>query len=270
VNELRRVYGVDFSGARDAGRKIWIASGHIEGDGLLIDDCVRGEDLPSSSRDRAHCLSVLRGFIAGSGEAIFGLDFPFGLPRAVIIDDRWEDFARSFSKRYATAQQFRRACFNAAHGRELKRVTDVESKTPFSPYNLRLYRQTFYGLRDLIGPLLADRVVCVLPMQRARSNVPWLIEICPASTLKQLSLYVAYKGRTADHRAARSNIVRLIQRQTPLKLSAPVRSVVIDDADGDALDSVIAALATFRMLRGRDRWPASAARIYRREGYVFV
>ncbi len=266
----RRIFGVDFSGATDAGRKIWIASGRIEGGGWLIDDCVRGEALPDSSRDRARCLSALRGFIAESGEAIFGLDFPFGLPRAVVNEDRWADFARSFSERYATPQQFRRACFEAANGRELKRVTDVASKTPFSPYNLRLYRQTFYGLRDLIGPLIADRVACALPMQRARSNVPWLIEICPASTLKQLNLYVAYKGRTADHCAARSAIVCSIQRQTPLKLSTPVRSAVIDDAEGDALDSVIAALAAFRMRHGHARWPATTTRIYRREGYVFV
>jgi hypothetical protein len=32
----RRVYGVDFSGAKDAGNRIWIASGVVDEDTLLI------------------------------------------------------------------------------------------------------------------------------------------------------------------------------------------------------------------------------------------
>ncbi len=41
----RRIYGIDFSGAKDAGRKIWIARGTIEGNLLIIDDCKRASEL---------------------------------------------------------------------------------------------------------------------------------------------------------------------------------------------------------------------------------
>ena len=40
-----RIYGVDFSGAKDAGKKIWIAEGVVKGDSLLIEDCFRARDL---------------------------------------------------------------------------------------------------------------------------------------------------------------------------------------------------------------------------------
>lgn len=269
MNHVRRIYGVDFSGAAHAGRKIWIAAGVIEGESLRIEECVRGEDLPGSARARSQGLTALRESIRVSGESIFGLDFPFGVPREVLQQPTWEDFARSFADGYATPQQFRQACFVAAHGRELKRATDVESKTPFSPYNLRLYRQTYFGLRDVIGPLVKDQSACVLPMQRARSGGPWLIEICPASTLKRLKLYVAYKGRTGDHRAARLGIVRSIQRRESLKLSTSVRSVVMDDPEGDALDSVIAALATFHAVHASHAALKRDA-AYAIEGYVYT
>ena len=36
------IYGIDFSGAQDAGKKIWIAEGVVKTDSLLIEDCKNG------------------------------------------------------------------------------------------------------------------------------------------------------------------------------------------------------------------------------------
>lgn len=77
----------------------------------------------------------------------------------------WEDFVRSFAERCSDPQHFKEACRAADGGRELKRVTDKESHTPFSPYNLWLYRQTYFGIRDLLRPLVHDGLVSVLRMQ---------------------------------------------------------------------------------------------------------
>jgi hypothetical protein len=33
--------GIDFSGAKDAGKKIWIAEGVVKTDSLLIEDCFK-------------------------------------------------------------------------------------------------------------------------------------------------------------------------------------------------------------------------------------
>jgi len=46
ISSFRSVYGVDFSGAEDAGRKIWVATGTIEGRTLRIEQCQPGEALP--------------------------------------------------------------------------------------------------------------------------------------------------------------------------------------------------------------------------------
>jgi hypothetical protein len=42
---VRRIYGVDFSGGKNAGKKTWIAFGAIEGDTLRIKDYQRASDL---------------------------------------------------------------------------------------------------------------------------------------------------------------------------------------------------------------------------------
>ena len=46
---MTRILGVDFSGASDAGRKIWIAEGRPDGSGALeLLSCVAAIDLPVS------------------------------------------------------------------------------------------------------------------------------------------------------------------------------------------------------------------------------
>jgi hypothetical protein len=266
---MQRIIGVDFSGGAQAGQKIWLAVGRVEDDRLFIDECVRGAALPDSSRDRSRCLAALRAFIRSAGDALIGLDFPLSLPHELIAEKRWEQFIRSFPTRYAVPQDFRRACFTAAHERELKRVTDIEARTPFSPYNLRLYRQTYYGLRDVISPLVHDRSVCVLPLQSVRSGVPHLIEICPASTLKSMNLYRPYKGKSIEQRETRALIWRSLQHEG-LKLASRLKPIVLADPEGDALDSIIAAWATYQARTMIDRGIDRARPEYRMEGYVYA
>ncbi len=271
LHRRRRAFGVDFSGASDGGRNIWIASGVIRGDALCIEGCFRAEDLPGSGRERARCLAALRDFIHGEGGAAFGLDFPFGLPATLVKDQTWEDFARAFPRRYGTPAQFREACLTAAGGRELRRVTDGERRTPFSPYNLRLYRQTYFGICDLLVPLVASRSACVLPMQRALPHKPWVLEICPASLLKRHNLYLPYKGNGAGRRAARARILGCLERAGALRLAAQrLRDAVLDNPKGDALDSVLAALATFRALRAPLHPAPADHKAYAIEGYVYI
>lgn len=263
-----RVFGVDFSGSVEAGRKIWIAAGTFDGETLCVDDCVRGEALQNSGRDRETCVAALRSFIAQAGDSAFGLDFPLSLPHELFLNQTWLQFIRSFAVQFPTAEDFRADCLRIAHGRELKRATEIETKTPFSPYNLRLYRQTYFGLRDVIGPLVAARGARVLPLQSPLDHRPCLIEICPASTLKRLGLYVPYKGKTDQHRQARTLILSTLTARHTIRLSHAPRSVLLDDPEGDALDSVIALWATARAARTGFACPAD--RLTRREGWVFA
>lgn len=44
------IYGIDFSGAKDAGNKIWIAKGISDGERLLVSECYRAKDFPNSGK----------------------------------------------------------------------------------------------------------------------------------------------------------------------------------------------------------------------------
>ena len=265
----RVIYGVDFSGAKDAGKRIWIARGLITDDVLMITACFEAQDLPGSGRDRERSLKALREFLSQQKQGIFGLDFPFGLPRALVKEESWEEFVLSFRDIYKTPEEFKKECKSAAGGKELKRVTDLDAKTPLSPYNLRLYRQTYYGIRDVLGPLIGNNAVCVLPMQRPLSGRAWVVEICPSSTLKREHLSLPYKGRDKKYRAARERILEGIQKRGVLiTKEARVRLKILDNPGGDAIDSVVAAFTTFRALRNGFGFCNKAP--YTVEGWVYA
>ena len=266
IHPPRRVHGVDFSGAQNAWKLIWVASCVIDGDALRVEDCRPVAELPGSGRDLGGALTALRDFIAESKDCVFGLDFPFGLPRSLIQDEDWESFIRSFPNSYPSAGEFKRACFEAAGRKELKRLTDCESRTPFSPYNLRLYKQTYFGIRDVLVPLVHSEQVCVLPMQRPESGKAWVLEICPASSLRRRGLYgTKYKEKSPG---PRHDILSAYETSTPLCIPKRIRSRIVNDRGGDALDSVIAACAVFAALPNLAR--VGREKVYALEGYVYV
>jgi hypothetical protein len=136
---------------------------------------------------------------------------------------------------------------------------------------IRLYRQTYFGISGILSPLVRDDLACVLPMQTAAAGKPWILEVCPASTLKGMGLYLSYKGRRAQHREARTRLVEAIQGRGSLReLDGAIRELVVEDAGGDALDSVIAAVATAHALRDQKAAPAANKDLYMIEGYVYV
>ena len=265
----RWVCGVDFSGARDAGERIWIARGSIEADVLNLADLFQAKSLPGSGRERGLSHRALETFIGEQEHGIFGLDFPFSLPRDLVRGKSWEEFVLTFEKAYKSPEDFRELCRSAASGRELRRHTDIESRTTFSPYNLRLFRQTYFGIRDVLAALIKADAACILPMQQPIDGKAWVLEICPASTLKRENLTTSYKGRAEVRRIARIKILQAIEKRLQLRVTTSVtRSKITEDCGGDALDSVIAALATFRAFR--NSFALDAAFPYDREGWVYV
>ncbi|MCZ6627652.1 MAG: DUF429 domain-containing protein [SAR324 cluster bacterium] len=246
----RRIYGVDFSGAAQAGRFIWIAGATVGADGLRLEQCRPAAELPGGAPARDDALAALRALILSQSDAALGLDFPFGLPWELVRrHGSWEDFLRGFAARHASPRAFRDHCRERDGGRELRRQTDKEARTPFSPYNLRMFRQTYYGIRDLLAPLVAAGAVCVPPMQPLRAGKPWLLEICPASTLKRMGRYRPYKGKASSHRAMRGEILAHLEHSGLVLSSPSLGRKIAEDKGGDALDAVIAAFTAWRLLR---------------------
>ena len=269
LDSRRVVHGVDFSGARDAGKKVWIARGIIEEDVLLITECFQAKDLLDSGRDREQSFKALREFISKQKDSIFGLDFPFGMPKSLVKEESWKQFVSSFEDIYTTPEEFRRLCTLGSGGKELKRFTDIEAKTPFSPYNLRLYKQTYFGIRDVLGPLIKNNRVCALPMQKRLPGRAWVLEICPASTLRRENLSLSYKGRGETKRTARVKILDGIKKTGVLNIKkSALRTTILENRGGDALDSVIAAFATFRALKNGFAFDKNSP--YGLEGWVYT
>jgi hypothetical protein len=264
-----RVLGIDFSGARDAGNKIWIAEAIVTSHGIEIESCKRARDLPGGAVDRESALRALVEHIAGKSDALAGFDFPFSLPATLISESSWENFVLAFAGRYPTPGSFRDDCATRTGGRELKRRTDIEARVPFSAYNLRLYRQTYWGIREVLHPLIVDDAARVIPMQTPRAGASVIAEICPASTLKRESLYGSYKGRDHKFRMAREFIVeQLIERRALRRPDTSFLSKLLDDTGGDALDAVIAAIGAARVaadpdtMSPRDDLDRIEARVY--------
>jgi hypothetical protein len=267
----RTIYGVDFSGARDAGRKIWVTRGTVKGGVLCIDDCLRGNALPGSGDDRRATLKALRAYILSEPSGAFGLDFPFGLPRDLADCPGLVEFIVAFPNKYRDPETFRKSCLSLAQGREKRRKTEGKAKTPFSPYNLRIYKQTFFGISAVLNPLMRNDLVRILPVQKPSAKKPVVLEICPASTLRRLSLYGSrYKGAGSEHRKARAQILQEIVGTHRVHFQKPkVAEALVENKGGDALDSVIAAIAVHGALSRRLRLTEEDKQIYGVEGYVY-
>jgi hypothetical protein len=241
----RRIVGIDFSGARNAGRAIWIADGRRAGEALRLASCIPACELPDSGNGRTAALAALRRHLAGAGDAAVGIDVPFGLPERLIGAADWLAFVRGFAARWPDAAAFRAGCRAATGGRELRRRCDDEARTPFCPYNLRLHRQTWHGIAEVIAPLVLAGHATAPPMQAVLPGRPLLLETCPASFLKLRGdrLYRPYKGKTPDHRRQRRKILGwLVERNYLRAPSDAAARRILDNSGGDALDAVIAAV----------------------------
>jgi hypothetical protein len=267
------IYGIDFSGALYAGRKIWISLAVIKGDSLEIRDCFRGLSLPDSSKRLHDCLAALVQFITNHRNSIFGLDFPFSVPQALADHfgcDTWIGLVFSLAQKFSSPHEFRQQCKEVLGRREVKRTTDKESSTPFSPYNLRLFKQTYFGITGVLYPLVKNNHACVIPMQEISGDKPLILEICPKSTLiKEKIADKKYKGNSKAHLKNRRHILDRLKDKLVI-IPKPLSRTILEDAEGDALDSVIAAYTVSKsLLNPTFPFPPGWKQEYAVEGYVY-
>ena len=267
-----RIYGVDFSGAVDAGKHIWIAEADVTNSGLAITDCRSASNFLGVFPTRDVTFPALVEFISSKRDAAFGFDFPFGLPASMVDEDSWTAFVSAFPSRYPSLANFDADCHAASGGKEWKRLCDVETKAPFSPYNRRVIFQTYYGIRDLLLPLVVNGKATVPPIHQVQGNVPWLLEVCPAGALKAAGLYKPpYKGRSASHFDARSHILKSLENDGSIQAVPPgLRDTILSNAGGDALDSVVAAAVTARTVNNPASIAAMSGEPYNVEGCIYV
>jgi hypothetical protein len=270
---VERVYGVDFSGAREAGRSVWVASGVVvrgedaDAPRLRVTDCAPAtaafaaayDGEPTPERDAT--LAALRRFLAGREPgSVAALDVSFGLPAALATHlgaETWrEGLARVAA--FDSAESFAAACrewaTSDAAGSDgdggVYRTRRTDERTgALSPYHFLVKHQTYHAARAVLGPLSRAGRVHVLPMDAdaVDGSRPLLVEAYPAATLDALGLHrESYKASGTAARARReANLDGLAAAGVELAPAFP-RERTLADEDGDALDAVVAAAAAFR------------------------
>jgi hypothetical protein len=274
---------VDFSGARLAGQNTWVA--RLEPPRGLRGAC-RLTALDNLGRacgtaERGPALAHLVDWIAGSRQALWALDFPFGLPIEVVEPGaRWADqlsWLRSWPDgAYALGVECLRRALALGGPGHIRRLTDAEEKAPFDCYHYRIIYQTFHGMLDVLAPLARTRGTAVLPFHHRRLATAQrvLVEACPSSTLKRLGLphqnYKQPQGGplTAKRRRTRRRILDALARH--VRLGERHRRVLMRNPGGDALDAVLAALGGWQAWRAADHGGIARHPRYVREGRLYA
>jgi hypothetical protein len=145
------IFGVDFSGAKLAGRNTWLARLEPAGNGrrsprYRLTELACLEKLCGTAQ-RGPALAHLVERIAGSHQALWALDFPFGLPVEVLEPGAtWPvqlDWLRTWGEdAYGLGVECLRRAEELGGPRHIRRLTDAEARTPFDCYHYRIIYQT--------------------------------------------------------------------------------------------------------------------------------
>jgi hypothetical protein len=286
VPEFAAVYGVDFSGAKQAGRNIWIARAEPRARGRLALVALDRLETLCGTADRAVCLAELVRLVNASESSLWGFDFPFGLPLELFPPGApWADqFAFLAAYRddayrcglECVARTKRSPAGPLRTALHCRRQTDRDAKAPFDTFHYRIIYQTFFGLRDVVQPLAATPGTAVLPFQyrklpRAKRVA---VECCPASVLKKHGLpHQNYKQPaggplTRRRRLTRHAILSGLSRW--VRIGERHRRAIMRNPGGDALDAVIAAAGALRGVRTADHRAIARHDRFPCEGYMYV
>jgi hypothetical protein len=146
--------------------------------------------------------------------------------------------------RFDTAREWRGAMRELSR-REPKRTCDRALATPLAPMNLRVFKQTFTVITEILLPLAREGIAIEpvsMPADRADARVR-VAEGCPASVLRHRGWPAkGYKGGGEPPRVVREEIVRLL-RKDGLEIASQTAVEAIHDVEGDLLDALILTTA---------------------------
>jgi hypothetical protein len=279
--QFRAVYGVDFSGARLAGRNMWVARIDSRRRGRPVLTALDRFETLCGTAERSAVLTHLVGLVESSEHALWGFDFPFGLPVELFpAGAAWADqfafLAEWGEEAYACGLECIRRARLLGDRMHIRRATDFDAKAPFDCYHYRIIYQTFYGMRDVVGPLSRTRGTCVLPFQyrRLARAKRVLVECCPSSVLKKLGLpHQNYKQPAGGPLTRKRKLTRhaiLAALDGMVAIADRERRVMMRNPGGDALDAVIAAVGALRAVAVADHAAIRRHHRYSREGHLYV
>lgn len=223
-----QIHGVDFSGADNGGlHKIRIAS--ISSNGEVVIE----------RADRAMLMKAILASASSQEAHLWRIDAPAGVPIQTLTEHGIEIKWKAGAKWSASAGSPRawRTMLRAVSRVEPRRSTDSAWRTPMAPMNLRVFKQTWTLMCEVLLPL-SEAGVSIAPMAVTNSNVT-VCEGCPASVLQMLGWPShGYKGQGEPPKRVRALIARrLVEIGVPL--SKKTIQQATDDEEGDLLDACI-------------------------------
>lgn len=226
------LHGVDFSGADSGGLAKIRAVTRDMGD-------LRK---PVESMGRMDRRGLVRAILASRDDGrdhLWRVDAPMGIPAEIArefgVGPGWIDVARWMQS--LGSPRLWRSEVRGLTRREPRRACDVAMSTPMSPLNLRVFKQTWTFVCEVLLPL-AEAGVRVEPCVPAESRVS-VTEGCPASILHRHGWpRRGYKGGGEPPRRVRAEILRLL-RASGVTVPEALGDEAVRDEEGDLLDALL-------------------------------
>ncbi len=260
-----RVYGVDFTSSPTRAKPITAAECSFEGGRLRVSRLLRVCDLAAFERA-----------LATPGPWVAGFDFPFGQPRrlgrALDWPAAWEEYVAAVARRGRTDLEQVLALYKEARpagDKEHRRATDRAARalSPMKLYGVPLAKMFFAG-----APRLLASGVSVVPC-RPTADDRVALEAYPALVARRL--LGPRRRYKADARREQTDAKRKARRELVAALRSPRLAEtyglsldldrfrahdLVDDARGDLLDAVLAAVQAAWAWERRERgWGVPAA-----------
>jgi hypothetical protein len=254
TNEGILLHGVDFSGADSGGAaKIRVVTRDLGAPAAAI-----------ASMGRFDRRALVRAILASreDGRAhLWRVDAPMSVPAEIArefgCDSDWLSMARWMHA--CGSPRLWRSAVRDVTRREPRRACDAALATPMSPLNLRVFKQTWTFVAEVLLPL-AEEGVRIEPCVPGTGSAVAVCEGCPASVLHALGWPKrGYKGPGDPPRALRAQLVR---RLGELGVTVPpaLGEEAVRDEEGDLLDAMLLVTRPFESV------VPEAARL---EGWVF-
>jgi hypothetical protein len=241
-----KVIGVDFTSRPSASKAITCAICQFDSEHLVVEELRRLESF-----------NAFTAFLNAPGPWVAGLDFPFGQPRRLIQNLNWPDSWAGYVEYVGSLSRDAFRDVLEAYkrdrpegDREYLRVVDglTGAQSPSKLYGVPVALMFYEGAQRLLRS-----ASCVLPVRPTTDNRV-VVEAYPALVARSLVGRDQYKpAEQGDVQTlARAVRERMVQRlsagslsrkyQMQVDLPESVSRLCIDDAEGDSIDSVLAAI----------------------------
>ncbi len=235
------IFGCDFSGAKDAAKKICVCRADWHEERLVIKEVIELEE-------RLDLLYLLQ-----SEAGVWGIDMPFSLPQAEV--DRFGGWRATLRLANQLDRSAFRALFPKKHSKfsdtSLFRATDlaVKAKSPISVTPLDMLAMTYGAFKVLDIALLNPRVAVYPAMQVESHHDILLTEVYPRCLLDLLDL----KHEQLHVQKLPAQFAARVDAQFTIEFDEHVPSQIKSEHAWDALLACITLAYCMRRFRFHER-----------------